>query len=101
VSGGIAPLILTSVVDGGKWLTSRLGRWIGNWMGPTAGFEKREERNLAPARNRTVVDQPVAPSVYRLSSPDSSASFHLLFKSSVSHIHLFDAVSLNTESVVI
>jgi hypothetical protein len=58
-SGGIAPPLLTSVLDGGEWSVSRPCRfnpgegapgthWIGGWVGPKAGLEAVEEtKNLA------------------------------------------------------
>jgi hypothetical protein len=49
-SGGIAPRILTSEVDGGEWSASRPGRftrgkrdpgtyWIGGWVGPRTSVD--------------------------------------------------------------
>jgi hypothetical protein len=49
-SGGIAPRILTSPLDGDEWSSSRPGRftprervpgnhWIGGWVGPRAGLD--------------------------------------------------------------
>jgi hypothetical protein len=49
-SAGIAPRILTSVLDGVEWSASRPGRfiprerapsthWIGGWVGPRAGLD--------------------------------------------------------------
>jgi hypothetical protein len=49
-SGGIAPPLLTSALDGGEWSASRPGRFIpgerppgthqvGGWVGPRAGLD--------------------------------------------------------------
>jgi hypothetical protein len=54
-SGGIAPLLLTSTLDGGEWPDSRLGRFTrwekfhdthctGGQAGPRAGLEVMEKR---------------------------------------------------------
>jgi hypothetical protein len=50
-------IILTSVLVRGKWLASRPDRftsgvratgthWIGGWMGPRAGLDKKEKRKF-------------------------------------------------------
>jgi hypothetical protein len=57
--GRIAPPFLTSALDGGEWSASRPSRftprgnapgthWIGCWVGPRAGLDGMEKRNLAP-----------------------------------------------------
>jgi hypothetical protein len=57
-SGGIAPPLLTSVLDGGEWSTSRPGRFtsgerafgthcIGGWMGLGAGLDAMEKRTMS------------------------------------------------------
>jgi hypothetical protein len=49
-SGGIAPRILISALDGGEWSASHPGsftrrerapgtHWIGGWVGPKAGLD--------------------------------------------------------------
>jgi hypothetical protein len=50
-SGGIAPPLLTSTLDGGEWLASRpWGTALGtHWVGPRAGLDALEK-----------IDQPVA-----------------------------------------
>jgi hypothetical protein len=66
-SGGIAPPFVTSALDAGEWSASRPGRftpgeialgthWIGGWVGPRCDKDK----NLALAKIRTPVIQPVA-----------------------------------------
>jgi hypothetical protein len=53
-SGGIAPLFLTSGLDGGKWSTIRFFRftlgeiisgipWIGGWVGLRVGIDAVEK----------------------------------------------------------
>jgi hypothetical protein len=52
-SVGIAPLFLTSAIDGGEWSDLRFGRfatgkrtpgthWIGDWVGPTVDLDAFE-----------------------------------------------------------
>jgi hypothetical protein len=54
-SGGIAPLFLTSIIDGGEWSASWPGRFtarervtsthcIGDWMGPRLGIDAAEKK---------------------------------------------------------
>jgi hypothetical protein len=56
-SGGIAPPFLTSALDGGEWSASSTGRftpgeiasgsrWIEGWVGPRAGLDAVDRRNL-------------------------------------------------------
>jgi hypothetical protein len=51
-SGGIATPFLTSALDRGKWSASYPGRfttgihWIGGWMGPRAGLDAVEYRQI-------------------------------------------------------
>jgi hypothetical protein len=56
-SGGIAPIILTSAVDGEEWSASRPGRftfgetapsthWIEGRVGPRAGLDAMEKRKI-------------------------------------------------------
>jgi hypothetical protein len=56
-SGGIAPLILTSALDGGEWSASRPGRftprerapsthWLGGWVGPRAILDAEVKRKI-------------------------------------------------------
>jgi hypothetical protein len=58
-SGGIAPLFLTSALDGGEWSASHPGRftpcthWTWGWVGPRA-------KALAPTRNWTLAIQHAA-----------------------------------------
>jgi hypothetical protein len=58
-SESIAPLFLTSTLDGGEWSASRLGRftpgeeapgthWIGGWVGPRAGLDALDKRKILP-----------------------------------------------------
>jgi hypothetical protein len=60
-SGGIAPRILTSALDGGEWLASRPGRftptekasgahWIGGWVGPRALLDTVVKRKIPSPR---------------------------------------------------
>jgi hypothetical protein len=78
-SGGIAPPLLTSALDGDEWSTLRPGRftpgeiaastrWIGRWVGPRAGLHAVENSESNPGRAaRSLL-------LYRLSYPDSSLS---------------------------
>jgi hypothetical protein len=74
-NGGIAPLTLTSALDGGEWSASRPGRftpkerasgthWIGGWVGPRAVLDGVVKRKIPSTRResnpRTPIVQPVA-----------------------------------------
>jgi hypothetical protein len=74
-SGGIAPFILTSALDGGEWPASLPGRfthregasgthWIGGWVSPRAVTDAVVKRKIpSPCREsnpRTPIVQPVA-----------------------------------------
>jgi hypothetical protein len=71
-SGDIAPQLLTSALDGGKWSASSLSRfipreithdiyWIGGWVGPRAVLDTvGREKSLAPVGKRTPAIQPVS-----------------------------------------
>jgi hypothetical protein len=62
-SGGIAPRILTSALDGVEWSASRPDRfaprerahgtyWLGGWMGPGAGLDTVVKRKIpSPCRD--------------------------------------------------
>jgi hypothetical protein len=79
-SEGIAPLIVTSALDGGEWSASHPGRfapretvpgnhWIGGWAGPRAVLDAVKRKIPSPRREsnpRTPIIQPVA-QLYRLS----------------------------------
>jgi hypothetical protein len=63
LSGGVAPVFLTSALDGGEWSASRTGRftlgeraagiyWIGGWVGLRTGLDD-VENNLAPTGTPT------------------------------------------------
>jgi hypothetical protein len=65
-SGGIAPLLLTSALDGGEWSASCPARftpedgaagthWIGGWVGPSAGLDAVEKRKILPCRESNPV----------------------------------------------
>jgi hypothetical protein len=80
-SGGVAPPLLTSALDGGEWSASRPGRftrkkrvpgthWIGGLVNPRAGLDAVEERKILPLPGFD--HRPSSPSLYRLSYPDSS-----------------------------
>jgi hypothetical protein len=51
-SGGLAPLFFNSAPDGGVWLASGFyhftpgTHWIGGWVGPRAGLDAAENRNI-------------------------------------------------------
>jgi hypothetical protein len=53
-SGGTAPTLLTSALDGGEWSASPLGKEplvtqsIGGWVGPRAGLDAVEKRKILP-----------------------------------------------------
>jgi hypothetical protein len=53
-SRGIAPLVLTSALDGGEWSASDpatlfLGtHWIKGWVGPRIGLEAVQKRKILP-----------------------------------------------------
>jgi hypothetical protein len=69
--GNIAPLFLTSALDGGEWSASRHGRltprerapdihWKGGWVGTIAFLDAVENRKIScPCRNRTAAVQPI------------------------------------------
>jgi hypothetical protein len=69
--GAIAPVFLTSVLDGDEWSAScpyryTLGEtaqsiyWIGGWVSTRAGLDAMNEKILVPAGIRTPTFQPVA-----------------------------------------
>jgi hypothetical protein len=75
----MAPRFLTSVLDEGKWLASRLVRFtpegkdsdiyrIGGWMGPRNGHVAMENKKSATIKSQIYVFQPEAQSPYCLSS---------------------------------
>jgi hypothetical protein len=79
-SGGLAPLFLTSALDGDEWSAPHHGRFtpgvkapgvrrIGSWVGPRADLSAvktmLQYRESKPARLAC------GPSLYRLSYPDS------------------------------
>jgi hypothetical protein len=78
-SGGIAPPFLTSAPDGGEWQASRIGRftygervhgtrWIGGWVGPTAGMDDVEKsKTSCPCRDSNSVRPIRSSSLYLLS----------------------------------
>jgi hypothetical protein len=87
-SENVAPIIRTSVFDGGRWLVSRLGRFTSNPDGKhllisivwEAGWKPelplslwRTEKYLAHVGNRTTIPRPSArsPLVCRLRYPGS------------------------------
>jgi hypothetical protein len=57
-SGGIAPPVLTSALDRGEWLVSRVGRyipgkdpgthWTEGWVGPRSGLDVTAKRKNFP-----------------------------------------------------
>jgi hypothetical protein len=68
-SGGIVPLFLTSIIDGGEWSASRRGRftygerasgthWIGGWVDPRAGLDSVKRTLSRPRRE----SNPIRPS---------------------------------------
>jgi hypothetical protein len=74
-SGGIAPRILTSALDGGEWSASRFSRftprerdpgthWLGGWVGPRAVLDSVVKRKipslLRESNPRIPIVQPVA-----------------------------------------
>jgi hypothetical protein len=73
-SGGIAPRIVTSALDGGEWSASRPGRftprkrapgihWIGGWVGPRAVLDAVVKRKIpSPCQDSNPIVQPVASS---------------------------------------
>jgi hypothetical protein len=81
-SGGVAPLFLTSTLDGGERSASRPGlfnpeetasgtHWIGSWVGPRAGMEAVEERKVSfPCPELNHGRPAPSPSLYGLSYPD-------------------------------
>jgi hypothetical protein len=73
-SGGIAPLILTSELEGGEWSASRSGRftprerapgthWVGGWVGPRSVLDAVVKRKIPSPRREpnpgTPIIQPV------------------------------------------
>jgi hypothetical protein len=77
-SGGIAPPLLTSALDGGEWSDSRPGRftpgewasgiqWIGSWMGTGAGLDAMEKRKTSCSCQELNPGRPArTPSLYRI-----------------------------------
>jgi hypothetical protein len=70
-SGCIAPPFLTSGLDGSEWSATSPGRfipgeiahgtyWIGGCVGPIAGLDVIEKRQIAFAGNLTPAIQPAA-----------------------------------------
>jgi hypothetical protein len=68
-SGGIAPGILASELDGGEWSASRPcrftprkrapgTRWIGGWVGTRAGLEEVVKRNIPSPWRESNRDRP-------------------------------------------
>jgi hypothetical protein len=78
-SESIAPTFLTTAVDGGEWSASRPGRfpprltaldthWIGGWVGPRAGLDAVEYRQISYPHLQSNPGHPdLSPSLYRLS----------------------------------
>jgi hypothetical protein len=73
-SGGIAPRILDSALDGGEWSASRPGRftpmgrapgthWIGGWVGPRAGLDAVVKRKIPSPCQDSNPDHPARSSV--------------------------------------
>jgi hypothetical protein len=80
-SDGIAPLFLTSAIDGGKWSALRFCRfipgthWIGGWVGPTASLDAEVQKILDPTGNQTLTHRSPSPyPVAILRYPGSSHS---------------------------
>jgi hypothetical protein len=81
-SGGIATRILDSTLNTGEWSASRPGSfipkestpgtyWIGGWVGTRAGLDAVVKREIPSphreSKSRTLIIQPVAQSLCRLS----------------------------------
>jgi hypothetical protein len=69
-SGGIAPRILTSALDGGEWSASRPGRftprgitarthWVWGWVGPRAGMDMVSKTEIPSPRRESKPDHPI------------------------------------------
>jgi hypothetical protein len=69
-SGGIAPPLLTSALDGSEQSASRPRRFnpgphsIRNWVGPRAGLDTIEKRHFCPLLG--IEPRPASPSLYQL-----------------------------------
>jgi hypothetical protein len=61
-SGIIAPSVLTSTLNGGKWSDTRSGfftpweitrgtHWIGGWLGPRSGLDAVGRQKSGPCRD--------------------------------------------------
>jgi hypothetical protein len=81
-SGIIAPSFLTLALDGGEWLALCPSRfttrerspgtfWKGGCVGPVAGLDDVEKRNILPCRESNSGSLDHSPSLNRLSYPDS------------------------------
>jgi hypothetical protein len=78
-SGGIAPLFLTSALDGGEWSASCPGRftrreiapsihWIGGWVGSGVGLDVEEHKKISfPFWESNLSHPSRSPPLYRLS----------------------------------
>jgi hypothetical protein len=87
-SGDIAPLFLTSALDGGEWSASRPCRFIPRGKSPRYPLDRRLGGPQGRSRRCGEIIQlalpgiepePSSPSLYRLSYPDSPIR-HLTFK---------------------
>jgi hypothetical protein len=75
-SGGIAPRILTTALDGGVWSASRPGHftpkkispstpWIGGWVGPRVGLDAVVKRKFSAPAGTRIPDHPArSPALY-------------------------------------
>jgi hypothetical protein len=81
-SGGIAPPIMTSALEGDEWSASRFGRvtpwerapgthWIGRLVGIRACLDDMEKRKILPLPGIDPGRPARSPSLYRLSYSDS------------------------------
>jgi hypothetical protein len=50
-SGGVSPLLLTSVLDGGEWLASRFSRYVSGKELPVRTVVTRADFNAVGKRN--------------------------------------------------